>query len=370
MKSIVYFASARVSSPEKNLIQQTANLFDKVGGQKIIKKEDLVGIKLSFSEVGNTSFLRPIYIRQIVDKVKECEARPFLTDSNTLYIGGRSNAVDHINTAIKNGFSYDVVGAPVIIADGLRGKDFVNIEINLRNFRDAKIGAGICYADAIISASHIHGHSATGLAGTFKNIGMGLADRAGKQAIHSQDEAPKVDKAKCIGCGECIEWCPVKAISLKEKKAYVNSPTCIRCGECTVTCRHKAIAIIFQDGSGNIQERIVEYAYAVLKNKKDKAIFYTFLLDICPGCLCMRHSDTPIVPDVGILASTDPVALEQASYDLVNQQPGIKDSKIKKNFAPGEDKFRDIYPDVDSKRVMKYAEEIGMGSRSYRLVKV
>jgi uncharacterized Fe-S center protein len=370
MKSTVYFATARVNNEKKNLVKQTANLFDRVGGEKIIKKEDLVGIKLSFSEVGNTSFLRPVYIRPIVDKVKRCGAKPFLTDTNTLYAGGRSNSVDHINTAIANGFSHDVAGVPVIIADGLRGKGFSTVEINLKNFSEARIGSEIFNADAIISAAHIHGHECTGMAGTFKNIGMGLASRAGKQAIHCQDEAPQVNPSKCIGCGECIEWCPVKAISLKDKKAFVNARLCIRCGECTATCRHKAIAIIWHDASGNIQERIVEYAYAVLKNKKDKAIFYNFLLDISPGCLCMRHSDAPIVPDIGILASTDPVALEEASLNLVNQQRGIKDSKLTKNFAKGEDKFRDMYPKLDSKRTMKYAEEIGLGTRSYKLIRI
>lgn len=357
MKSTVYFAGARVNNAEKSLVKQTASLFDRVGGERIIDKEDLVGIKLSFSEFGNTSFLRPVFVSQLVDKVRKCGAKPFLTDCNTLYTGGRSNSVDHINTAIKNGFSYDVVGAPIIIADGLRGKNFIKVDINLKNFSEAKIGSEIFHADAIISASHIHGHGCTGMAGTFKNIGMGLASRSGKQAIHCQDEAPRVDKAKCIGCGGCVKWCPVKAIILKGKKAVVDERRCIRCGECTATCRHKAIAIRWLDTSGNVQERIVEYAYAVLKNKRKKAIFYNFLLDICPGCLCMRHSDIPIVPDIGILTSTDPVALDQASFDLINQQQGIRGSRLKKNFSSGKDKFRDIYPSIDSERIMKYAEK-------------
>lgn len=370
MKSIVYFASAHVEKPEKSLVVQTSNLFERVGGKRIIKKDDLVAIKLSFSELGNISFLRPIFIRQIVDKVKECGAKPFLTDSNTLYTGGRSNSVDHINTAIRNGFSYEVVGAPIIIADGLRGKGFVNIEINLKNFRVAKIGSEILHADDIVVASHIHGHGSTGMAGTFKNIGMGFASRSGKQAMHCQDEAPKVSKKSCVGCGECTVWCPVKAIRLKDRKASIDARICIRCGECTATCRHRAIAIRWHDASGNIQERIVEYAYAVLKDKMDKVIFYNFLIDICPGCLCMRHSDIPIVSDIGVLASLDPVALEQATFDLINRQQGIKSSRLKKNLARGRDKFRDIYPEVDSRRMMKYAEEIGLGRRSYKLIRI
>ncbi|MCK5548613.1 MAG: DUF362 domain-containing protein, partial [Thermoplasmata archaeon] len=219
MKSKVFFARARVTAREKGLINRTGKLFDLAGGSQIIQKNDLVAIKLSFSHYGNTAYIRPQFFRAIVEKVKAAGGKPFLTDANTLYVGSRSNSVDHIETAIKNGFSYAVVGAPIIIADGLTGKNVVEIPINLKYCKTARIGGEVHFADGLVSVSHIHGHPGCGMAGTLKNVGMGLGCRAGKQHMHNQEEKPRVTKEKCIGCGECVTWCPEEAIQLIEEKA-------------------------------------------------------------------------------------------------------------------------------------------------------
>ena len=368
--STVLFASAEVSKTRKSLVDQVANLFQATGGDRIIAQGDLVAIKLSFSEVGNTAYLRPPLVRSVVRSVRQCGGKPFLTDANTLYVGGRSNSVDHIETAISNGFSYAGVEAPIIIADGLRGKSFVEVRIDEKNCKTARIGAEVHHAQALISLAHVHGHGGVGLAATFKNIGMGLASRSGKQALHSQKEPPCVDQSRCRGDAECIRYCPVEAIHLVEGKARIEADVCIRCGECTVTCPHNAIAIRWGDEPGRLQERIVEYTLAILKNKKSKCLFYTFLLDVTPNCLCNSRSERPIIPDVGVLASRDPVALEQAAFDMVNAQPGIKDSELCGAYERGADKYRALHPDIDSELTMRYAQEIGLGSRRYEIKEI
>jgi len=370
MPSTVFFASADVSKTRKNLVVQMANLFDAAGGDKIVSKGDVVAIKLSFSEVGNTAYIRPPLVREVVRTVKSHGGKPFLTDANTLYVGGRSNSVDHIETAIRNGFAYASVEAPIIIADGLKGKSYVAVKINQEQCETARVGAEAYHADALISLAHVHAHGATGIAATFKNLGMGLGSRAGKQAMHSQSDPPKVDPGKCVGDGECILYCPVDAISLVEGKAQIDADVCIRCGECTVTCPHGAIGIRWEDSPGLLQKRIVEYTLAVLSNKKDKCLFYAILLDVTPGCLCTPSSERPFVQDVGICASRDPVALEQASYDMVNAQEGVKASLLRGAHAKGEDKYRALCPGIDSELTMRYAEQLGMGQRSYEIKEV
>ena len=370
MPSDVFFASAQVARTRKSLVDQVANLFDALDGPKIINSDDLVAIKLSFSEFGNTAYLRPQLVSPLVRRISECSAKPFLTDANTLYTGGRSNAVDHLNTAIKNGFSYAVVQAPIIIADGLRGKSSVEVKIDQKNCPSARIASHVYHANALISLAHVHCHPGTGLAATFKNIGMGLGCRSGKQMMHSQEETPQVDHEKCVGDGECIQYCPVNAIRLENAKATINPDTCIRCGECTVTCPHKAIAIRWGDNPGLLQERIVEYTLAVLKNKKDKCLFYAFLLDVTPGCLCVSRSERPIIPDVGILASRDPVALEQATFEMVNAQHGISYSDLPCAYEKGADKFHALHPDIDSELTIRYAQKIGLGSTEYTIKEI
>ena len=370
MAGTVFFASADVAKTRTDMLAQVEKLFDAAGGAEIIGSEDLVAIKLSFSEVGNTAYLRPPLVRSVVRRIKACGGKPFLTDANTLYSGGRANAVDHIETAVLNGFSYAVVEAPVIIADGLGGKSSVEVRIDQKHCKTARVAAEARRADALISLAHVHCHGGTGLAATFKNVGMGLGCRAGKQAMHSQKAPPQVTEEACVGDAECVRDCPVHAIRLVDRKARIDAEACIRCGECTVSCPHGAIAIRWGDAPGLLQERIVEYTLAVLENKRDKCLFYTFLLDVVPDCLCTSRNDRPFIPDVGILASRDPVALEQATFDLVNAQEGIRTSKLSGAFDPGADKVRALFPKMDSERTMRYAEEIGLGTCEYTIEEV
>ncbi|MBU4078597.1 DUF362 domain-containing protein [Patescibacteria group bacterium] len=365
----VFYTSVRVRG--KSLLSRCDLLFDKASFSEIISKRDLVAIKVHFGEYGNTAFLSPIFVRRVVEEVKSLGGKPFLTDANTLYVGARSDAVEHLETAIKNGFTYATVGAPLVIADGLNGKDYVSVEIGGKHFSEVKIGAAAVHADAIIVLSHFKGHEQTGFGGALKNVGMGLGCRSAKQMMHS-DVLPKVNLNKCTGDGRCIRWCPTGAISLFDlkgvKKAKIDEKKCIGCGECVVTCREEAIAINWRSDPSAVQEKIVEHAYGVLKNKPGKAGFMNFLINITPDCDCWEWNDAPIVGDIGILASKDPIAIDQASVDLVNREQGIANTRLQKPKA--KDKFRAVFPGIDWSMQLAYGEQIGLGSRKYNLIKI
>ncbi len=367
MPSKVYFAKVGASKHNERLPNKVRQLFDKAGFDSIVSENDLVALKLHFGEPGNTTFLRPQYTREIVDKVKENGGKPFLTDANTLYSGNRSNAVDHLNAAALHGFLPAVVDAPIIIADGLTGRDFVEVEVNMKHLKTVKYGAAAYHADVIGAISHFKCHVVGGIGGAIKNVGMGLGSRAGKQQMHS-DTKPVVTGEKCISCGTCVKWCPESAIDMPNK-AIIDQDRCIGCGECLIQCPTKAINVRWDASSQNMQEKMVEYTYGIMKDKKDKMFFYNFVLDITPDCDCVPWSGMSIVPDIGILASTDPIAIDQASADLVNQQRANPGSKIEKAVNPGDDKIHEVH-DIDWELQLKYGEEIGLGSRKYELVDI
>jgi uncharacterized protein len=366
MAAKVYFTDMRAGF-NKSLLDKVERLFDYAGMSTFIGRKDLVALKLHFGEKGNTGYIRPQFLRRIVNKVKGLGGRPFLTDTNTLYFGSRSNAIDHLQTAIENGFAYAVVDAPLIIADGLAGKDYINVEINRKHFKVVKISSVAYHADAIIALTHFTGHEIAGFGGVLKNLGMGLGSRSGKQNMHS-DVLPSINPDKCTGCGRCSEWCPAEAIRIKGKVSHIDEKKCIGCGECTVTCPEHAIAVNWKTEPNAIQEKIIEYAEGALKNKNGKCGFITFVTNVSPHCDCFGWSDAPLVKDIGILASRDPVAIDQACIDLVNKEIALPNTKLEGKTG-SQDKFRSLYPDIDWQRQLAYAEEIGLGTRKYELIK-
>jgi len=368
MPSKVYFTDLR-ASVRHNLMSKLGMLIESAGIADIVSPRNIVALKLHFGEKGNAAFIRPLFIRKLVDKVKDMEASPFLTDTNTLYAGSRGNSVSHLNTAIENGFAYSVVSAPIIIADGIRGASVSTVDIDQETIKTAYLGKEIVESDVLISIAHFKGHELSGFGGTLKNLGMGCASRKGKLKQHS-GLAPKVKRKKCIGCGECITHCAQDAISLKEEKAIINREKCVGCGECILICPNGLIDIKWGVDMATFQKKMVEYSFAVLKEKQGKSLFINFLTNISPACDCYGHNDAVIVHDIGILASNDPVAIDQASVDLVNRMPANDHSCIKNSRAPGEDKFRDIYPNIDWLVQLEHAENIGLGSRDYELVTV
>lgn len=370
--SDVYFVSRRAKAG-KGLVDKLRQLMKASKILDRVSKNDLVAIKLHFGERGNTATIRPPFVGAVVDEIRRREGKPFLTDSNTLYRGSRANAADHLDTAMENGFAYAVVKAPIVIADGLTGKDYRQIPIDGKHLKEAKIAAVPLDADAMIVLTHFKGHELTGFGGAIKNMAMGLAARSGKLIQHS-DVKPVIGDA-CKACGKCLPWCPADAISLGER-AIIAGELCIGCGECTVTCPHKAIAIDWKTEPDLLQEKMAEYAYAAVREKREKGkvAFITFVTDVTPECDCCSWSDAPIVPDIGILASMDPVALDQACYDLVNQAPGLTASRLgdvaKEASGSAADKFRLIHPRVDGTVQIRHAEALGLGSREYNLIRL
>lgn len=365
MSAKVYFASAR-GKIDKDLLAKTERLYEAAGFTKLFNPNEFVAVKVHFGEPGNTAFVRPQFARRIVAKIKETGAIPFLTDANTLYHGKRSNAVDHIEAAMHNGFSYATVGAPIIIADGLKGKDYIEIPVPGKHFDKVKIASAAYHADGMIVVSHVKGHEATGFAAALKNVGMGLGSRSGKQMMHS-DMLPAIIAEKCKSCGKCMKWCPVSAISWRgdtPKLALIDSDKCIGCGECTVTCPERAIRINWKSEEGVLQEKIVEFALGLLQDKQGKVGYINFLLDITPDCDCCGWSDTPIVNDIGILASDDPVAIDKASIDLVNNS-----SDLREGAGKDSDKWRAGY-DIDWSIQLIHAQNLGMGTQDYELIEV
>lgn len=369
MVAEVFFADMRAKHKE-NLLDKLEKLFVRAGMKELIAPKDLVALKVHFGERGNTGYVRPQFIRRLVNQVKNLGGRPFLTDTNTLYAGSRADAVDHLQTAIENGFAYAVVDAPLIIADGLVGKDYVNVPVHMKHFAEVKISSAVYHADALLVISHFKGHELVGFGGALKNLGMGGGSRGGKQMMHS-DVLPEVNEEKCRGCAKCEEWCPAGAIAVKQEKgkAYIDAQKCLGCGECTITCPHRAIAISWKTEPHIAQEKIVEYAAGVLKNKQNKAGFFNFVLNVSPDCDCAGWTDAAIVRDIGILASLDPVALDQACVDLVNKERGLPESRLA-GHEDAVDKFGAIWPNANWERQLAYAQEVGLGTRTYNLIKV
>ena len=368
MSSRVYFADLSASHKD-NLLAKLERLLLRAGLGEIIGERDLTAVKVHFGESGNTAFVRPVYLRTIVETIKRCGGEPFLTDTNTLYAGTRATAPGHIRTAVANGFADVVVGAPIIIADGLRGSSETAVHIGQKRFETVYIGSEIAHADKLVAVAHFKGHELCGFGGALKNIGMGCASRRGKMAQHAR-LAPKIKPVRCTGCGDCVRHCAHQAIRLTDNKACIDAGACSGCGQCVLICAHKAVRIRWHQDGPAFMEHMVEYALGALQAKKDKVVFVNFITDISPACDCPAYNDAPIVRDIGFVASRDPVAVDQASVDLVNREQALPGRCPQDQAAPGGDKFRGLYPEVDWAVQLDYAARLGLGSRAYELIKI
>ena len=369
--SKVYFTDFKTSMYE-NLLKKLHRLMKQAGFESIDFEDKFTAIKMHFGEYGNLAFLRPNYAKVVADYVKELSGRPFLTDCNTLYVGSRKNALDHIDTAYMNGFSPMQVGCNVIIADGLKGTNETLVPVNGEYVKEAKIGSAVMDADVFISLTHFKGHEEAGFGGAIKNIGMGCGSRAGKMEQHC-DGKPQVKQKKCIGCGSCGRICAHGAPIITDGKAHIDHDRCVGCGRCLAVCPKDAIVPCYSDSVQLLNYKMAEYAYA---GCKDRPCFHISLIcDVSPNCDCHSENDIPIIPNVGMLASFDPVALDQACADLCNKQPVMQGSVLAENIAKGlefekHEHFHMTHPDTDWESCLRHAEEIGLGTRSYELVKI
>lgn len=365
--SKVYFTNLRTHNGD-NLLKKLTRLIKKAGIGEIDFEDKFVAIKLHFGEPGNLAFLRPNYAKAVADVVKELGGKPFLTDCNTLYVGGRKNALEHMESAYENGFSPFSTGCHIIIADGLKGTDDVAVPVEGGEYvKEAKIGKAIMDADVFISLTHFKGHEATGFGGCLKNIGMGCGSRGGKMEMHSAGK-PHVNQDLCIGCKACSRICAHEAAVVENKKAHIDHNKCVGCGRCLSVCPKDAVLPASDESNDILNCKIAEYSKAVVDGRP--AFHISLVMDVSPYCDCHAENDVAIVPDVGMFASFDPVALDIACADAVNAQPELSNSMLSESDHHYHDHFKNVHPETNWMSSITHAEKLGLGTRNYELIEV
>ncbi len=373
MASTVYYWNLRANmkSPYATRMER---LLRSTGFADQVRQGDLAAIKIHFGEAGVTGYVRPIWLRAIVDHLAKAGAKPFLTDASTLYVGQRGEAVSHALVAAAHGFEPFVTGCPVLIADGLKGGYQKGVEVNGRHVDTAWIAGDIAEADVLVSVNHVKGHELAGFGGALKNIGMGSASKQGKMHQHLTT-GPAADRDKCVGCGACVSICAAGALRLTpnadgEERIEVDQEKCVGCGGCFLACKTGGLYIDWKTDVQAFLERMMEYCAGALATKRGPGLHVNFVTDVVPDCDCVGFTDAPLCPDVGVLASLDPVAVDQASVDLVAAAPALAGSKLPKDYVPGTCKFAALHTHVPADLGLAYAEAIGLGSRKYDLVKI
>ena len=371
-KSKVYFTDFR-THVGVSLTEKLQRLIKKAGMTDIDMDGKFVAIKMHFGELGNLSYLRPNYAKAVADVVKECGGKPFLTDCNTLYPGSRKNALEHLDCANINGFNTITTGCQIIIGDGLRGTDDITVPVRNGEYcKEAYIGRAVMDADIFISLTHFKGHESTGFGGAIKNIGMGCGSRAGKMQQHNSGK-PIVHDDLCRGCRRCAKECGSDAITYENGKAVIHQDICKGCGRCIGACAFDAIENQNWDANEILGRKMAEYSQAVCDGRPTFHI--SLVRDISPNCDCHGENDAPILPDVGIFASFDPVALDQACVDACLHATPMPNSQLSDNLADPHwhhhhDNFLDSNPNVRLKETLEHAEKIGLGTREYELIKM
>lgn len=369
-KSKVYFTDFRTKLGVA-LTQKLQKLIRKAGIGQINMEGKFVAIKMHFGEMGNLAYLRPNYAKAVADVVKELGGKPFLTDCNTLYPGSRKNALEHLDCAQENGFNEFTTGCHVIIGDGIRGTDDIIIPVRGGEYcKEAYIGRAIMDADILISLTHFKGHEATGFGGTLKNIGMGCGSRAGKMQQHN-DGKPHIIEENCRNCHRCARECGSDAISYDTGKAVIDAERCTGCGRCIGACAFDAIANDNGNANAILGCKIAEYTQAVCDGRP--CFHISLITDVSPNCDCHPENDAPILPNIGMLASFDPIALDMACVDLCQKAAPLENSQLGDNLANPEfhhhhDHWMDSNPNVSWKETLAHGEKLGLGSREYELI--
>ena len=365
--SKVYYTSMECKVGD-SLLMKLERVMRAAGIGDIDMDHKFVAIKMHFGEYGNLSFLRPNYAKVVADIVREKGGYPFLTDCNTLYVGRRKHALEHMDTANLNGFGPMTTGCQIIIADGLKGTDDVEIPIDGQYVRSAKIGRAVADADVIISLSHFKCHEQTGFGGALKNLAMGCGSRRGKLEMHAAGK-PSVDPDLCRSCHRCLGFCAESAITV-DGKAVIDQDRCVGCGKCIAVCPFDAIEPVYDEAPDVLNCKVVEYAMAAVKDKPNFHV--SIICDVSPYCDCHGENDMPVVPNVGILASFDPVALDRACIDLVQKQPMIPGSMLYRNCdgRKPDDIFRCVQPSTHWQSTFEHAERMGFGNPDYEIVEV
>ena len=374
-KSKVYFTDFHTQAYGDGLPTKLKKLIKRAGIQSLNLEGKFVAIKMHFGELGNVSYLRPNYARAVVDVVKELGGKPFLTDCNTMYPGSRKNALEHLECAWENGFTPLTVGCPIIIGDGLKGTDDISVPVEGGEYvTEAKIGRAIMDADVFISLTHFKGHEMTGFGGAIKNIGMGGGSRAGKKEQHASGK-PKIDASACRGCRRCQRECANNGLVFNEQtmKMSVDESQCVGCGRCLGACNFDAIYFINDNAQAALNCRMAEYTKAVVAGRPQFHI--SLVVDVSPNCDCHGENDVPILPNLGMFVSTDPLALDQACVDACLAADPLPDSQLARhladpNFHDHHDHFINSTPESEWSSCLEHAEKIGLGSRAYELIEL
>jgi uncharacterized Fe-S center protein len=356
MSATVWFSPLTEQHDEDAIRAKVGALCDAAGFGAMVRPQGLVALKVHFGERGNHNFIKPRLLAPVIERVEQAGGKPFWTDTNTLYLGQRSNAVDHIKLAESHGFTLAETGVPVVIADGLTGRGEVRVAVPGVHSQEVGIAPAVAEAAALIVISHATGHLVAGFGGAIKNLGMGLSSRKGKLYQHSVVK-PRVDTDICIGCRTCVGWCPTSAIDMRGEHAHIDPEACIGCGECLASCQIGAVRFQWRMASRGLQERMAEQAAGVAARLEGRIGYLTFVMDVGKDCDCLASDPADVlIRRAGILASKDPVALDQASLDLVEERLGRP--------------LRAAAYDIDFEPQLRAAEALGLGSRDYHRVEV
>lgn len=373
-KSKVYFTDFRTKLGE-GLPTKLKRLIKRAGIQEMDLDQKFVAIKMHFGELGNLGFLRPNYAKAVADVVRELGGMPFLTDCNTLYPGSRKNALEHLQCAWENGFTPLTVGCPILIGDGLKGTDDIDVYVEGGEYiKTAKIGRAVMDADVLISLTHFKGHEMTGFGGTIKNIGMGCGSRAGKKEQHSNGK-PVIEEALCRGCRRCLNECANQGLVFQEetRKMTIDEDHCVGCGRCLGACNFDAISFKNDAATKELNCRMAEYTKAVLDGRPNFHI--SLIVDVSPNCDCHSENDAPILPNIGMFASFDPLALDQACVDACLKSEPLPNSQLMEqiqspDFHDHHDHFENTTPDSEYKTCLDHGQKIGLGNREYELIRM
>lgn len=373
-KSKVYYTNLRVKMGD-TLQAKLERLLRKAGLPTMDLEDKYVAVKIHFGEPGNLAYLRPNYARTVADMIRYLGGKPFLTDCNTLYVGGRKNALDHMESAYQNGFNPYNTGCHVLIADGLKGTDDVYVPVEGGEYvKEAKIGQAIMDADVFISMNHFKGHEAAGYGGALKNIGMGCGSRAGKKEQHSNGK-PTINPEVCRGCRLCMRECANNGLMFDEekRKMTVNRENCVGCGRCIGACNFDAVSFEEDAATKVLNCRMAEYTKAVVDGRPQ--FHMSLIVDVSPNCDCHAENDAPILPNIGMFASFDPLALDQACVDACLKAEPLPNSQLTDNmkradFCDHHDHFENTTVNSEYKTCLAHAEKIGLGSREYELITI
>lgn len=355
-KAIVYFKSVKPGAGLKDIALANLELIKKLDAFSAIEANDFVAIKMHFGDEGNIGHIKPETVRALADEIKARKARPFLVETSTLYVGMRSNAYDHINIAYEHGFTYENIGVPIIMADGLLGHSQAAVKINGDHYKEVFIAGDVPHYDSMIFLNHVTGHIITGIGAAIKNIGMGMVSRGGKLNQHS-GVLPSINAKKCVKCGRCQQFCPAGAISGGESAYKIDPSKCIGCGECLAVCKHEAVKYSWKQSSKVVQEKMAEHALGVISGLRNRVALTNHIIHVTRDCDCMARREKCLFEDIGILASADPVALDKATIDMTRKIKG---------FAFDYESKSPINP----LHQLEHGAKIGLGTMDYELIEI